>query len=86
MPDRVHTIMITALWAAQNGRQPMQTIEQSILGGDLSFPLERLEFDSIAWMEFCISIELQTRQELLPAHIESMRRIADIETWLRSRI
>jgi hypothetical protein len=86
MPDRVRAILISALRAAANGRQPIGEIEQAIAAGDLTLPLDRLEFDSLAWMEFCISIELQSRQELMPGDIQSMSRISEIEEWLRARI
>lgn len=48
--------------------------------------LDELGFDSLAWMEFCISVELQTRQELLTSDIEAMETVADIEDWLGKRI
>jgi len=48
--------------------------------------LDALEFDSLAWMEFCISVELQSGQELTPAQIGDMRYFFEIEEWLRARM
>jgi hypothetical protein len=48
--------------------------------------LDALEFDSLAWMEFCISIELQSGQELTPAKIRDMRYFFEVEEWLRARV
>jgi hypothetical protein len=86
MTDRVRGILISALRAAASGRRSIDTVEQAILAGDLTSPLDKLDFDSFAWMEFCISIELQSRQELMPGDLQSMGRISEIEQWLRARI
>ena len=56
------------------------------MAGDPAVPLDRLEFDSLAWMEFCISVELQSRLELTPADIASMQHVLEIEEWLRARL
>ena len=79
-------MLICALRAAGNGLQPTPAVEQAVLAGDPELALADLEFDSLAWMEFCISIELQSRQELTPADIEPMHRMSEIEEWLRARL
>jgi hypothetical protein len=56
------------------------------MAGDRELTLDRLRFDSLAWMEFCISIELQSGQELTPAHVGTMRYVYEIEDWLRERL
>jgi hypothetical protein len=86
MTDRIHAMLISALRAAGNGIQPRRALEQAILAGDLTLPLNELDFDSLAWMEFCISIEVQSRLELTPADIAPMQRLAEIEDWLRARL
>jgi hypothetical protein len=40
----------------------------------------------LAWMEFCISVELQSGQELTPADVDEMRYVFQIEQWLRARL
>ena len=86
MQDRVRGILISALRAAGDWRPSIPAVEQAIVAGDLTVPLDRLAFDSLAWMEFCISIELQSRHELTPADVESMGSISDLENWLRARL
>ena len=82
--DRIRKIVIAAVRAARNGFPPEPGIAQAIATGSREITIDRLEFDSLAWMEFCISIELQSRQELTPADIEGMRYVAEIEDWLRA--
>jgi hypothetical protein len=48
--------------------------------------IDQLRFDSLAWMEFCISIELQSGQALTPEDIENMRYMFEIEEWLRAKL
>jgi len=48
--------------------------------------IEQLGFDSLAWLEFCISVEIQSGQEITPADITKMRYIFEIENWLRARL
>ena len=79
-------MVISALRAAADWRQSVPAVEQAILAGDPAVPLDRLEFDSLAWMEFCISVELQSRLELTPADIASMQHVSEIEEWLRARL
>ena len=48
-------------------------ISEAVVIGDRSLTLGQLQFDSLAWMEFCISVEVLSGQELTPAHIDGMR-------------
>jgi acyl carrier protein len=86
MADRVHAILLAAIGAARYGVAPEPAIANVITSDDRTMRLDRLGFDSLAWMEFCISIELQCGQELTPADIERMRYVFEIEEWLRARL
>jgi hypothetical protein len=78
--------LLSALKDAQHGLPPGTSITQSVVEGDRGLTLDALEFDSLAWMEFCISVELQSGHELTPAHIVDMRYFFEIEEWLRARV
>ena len=54
--------------------------------GSHELKLDDLEFDSLAWMEFCISVELQSGLDLAPSDIEEMQFTYQIEDWLRARL
>ncbi len=86
MPDKVQEIMLAALSAARYGVPPDPLLARAIVAGDRDLKLEQLKFDSLAWMEFCISVELQCGQELAPVDIDGMRYVFEIEEWLRARI
>ena len=78
--------MLVALRAAQYGIAPNPEVIEAIHSGDRGLTLDRLKFDSLAWMEFCISIELQSGQEMTPVDIERMTTLVEIEDWLRARL
>lgn len=84
--QQIRAILLAALRAAQYGLPPGASITQSVVEGDRELTLDKLEFDSLAWMEFCISVELQSGQELTPAHIVDMHYFFEIEEWLRARV
>jgi hypothetical protein len=86
MQDNVRSILIAAVEAGRHGA-PLdpQTIDV-ITQGKPELPLAQLGFDSLAWMEFCISVELQSGQELEPDDIAGMIYLRDVEAWLRARI
>ena len=86
MADQVREILMTALRAATYGLLPDSLTAKAVAAGDRQLMIDRLKFDSLAWMEFCISIELQSGQELTPVHIEDMRYFFEIEEWLRARL
>jgi hypothetical protein len=73
MPNRMREMLLTALSAARYGVPPEPSITQAVIAGDRELTLDRLKFDSLAWMEFCISVELQSGQELTPADTDEMR-------------
>lgn len=85
-PDQIRQILLTAIAAARYGVPPKPSIAQAIRKGDRQLTLDQLDFDSLAWMEFCISVELQSKQELTPVDIEGMQYVFQIEDWLRARI
>ena len=86
MSDRVRDIMMAAFRAARYGLPPEPLLAQAVVMGDKELAIDQLKFDSLAWMEFCISVELQSGQELTPVDIEEMRYVFEIEEWLRGRI
>jgi hypothetical protein len=85
MQDKVRSILIAAVEAGRHG-VPLdpQTIQVIADGKELT--LAQLGFDSLAWMEFCISVELQSGQELGPDDVAGMVYLRDVEAWLRERI
>jgi hypothetical protein len=85
MPEQIREMLLMAIRAARHGTPPGPSITQAVTIGDRELSLDRLEFDSLAWMEFCISIELQSGQELTPAHIGRMQYFYEIEDWLGAR-
>lgn len=86
MSDRIRSLLVDAIRAAGAGIQPTPPVERAVLEGDTTMRLDELGFDSLAWMEFCISVELQSGQELMPADIEGMHHFCEIERWLRIRL
>ena len=85
MADRIRDIFLGAISAARNGVSLEPSITQAITKGDRQLRVDQLEFDSLAWMEFCISVELQSGQELTPVDVEGMQYVFQIEDWLRAR-
>ena len=84
--DKVREMLLGAVTAAHNGYQPGPAITEAITSGDRTIRIDQLKFDSLAWMEFCISVELQSGQELTPEDIAKMRYVFEIEEWLRARL
>ena len=85
MPDQIRDLLVTAVSAARYGVPPESWIVEAIRAGDRDMRIDQLKFDSLAWMEFCICIELESGHELTPAHISDMRYFFEIEEWLRGR-
>jgi acyl carrier protein len=83
--DAVRKILLIAVQAGRHGVPVESSIAKAIEEGSGELKLDQLEFDSLAWMEFCISVELQSGQELTPVDIEQMEYVAQIEDWLRTR-
>ena len=65
---------------------PDPALAEAVIVGDRQLRIDQLHFDSLAWMEFCISIELQSGQALTPEDIENMRYMFEIEEWLRAKL
>ena len=85
MSDPVRDVLIAAVEAARYGHPPALDVAEAIAAGNRELELEQLNFDSLAWMEFCISVELNSGQELTPEVVGGMTRFVEIEDWLRSR-
>ena len=86
MSDRVRDMLLVALSAGQHGAIPTGHVAEAVKVGDRQLRIDQLHFDSLAWMEFCISIELQSGQALTPEDIENMRYVCEIEEWLRAKL
>jgi hypothetical protein len=86
MSDRVRDILVAAVQAGCHGFRPKPEIVEAIASGSKELTIEQLQFDSLAWMEFCIAVELSTGQELTPEDLQPMRRFSQIEQWLRARL
>ena len=86
MSDPVRDMLLVALRAARNGVTPSAALAEAVAAGGCAMPIDQLHFDSLAWMEFCISIELQSGQALTPEDIENMRYMFEIEEWLRAKL
>jgi hypothetical protein len=86
MPDQIREILLVAVSAARYGVPSDPAIAEAIAGGDRGLRIDQLKFDSLAWMEFCISIELQSGRELTPVDVEGMQYVFQIEDWLRARV
>jgi hypothetical protein len=86
MGDQTHAIILEAIRAGQFGRPASPEVEAAVANGGGDFAIDRLKFDSLAWMEFCISVELQSGQDLAPSDIAAMQYLNQIEDWLRTRM
>jgi hypothetical protein len=86
MSDQIRDMMLVAIGAARYGVAPAPAIADAVVAGDRTMKIDQLKFDSLAWMEFCISVELQSGQELTPADIANMRYVFEIEEWLSARL
>jgi hypothetical protein len=86
MHDQIRDMLLAAVRAGKNGFPPDPAIAQGIANGNRALMIDELKFDSLAWMEFCISIELQSGQELTTADIEGMQYLFEVEEWLRARV
>jgi hypothetical protein len=76
------SILVAGVTAAQNGTPLAPDVTAAILAGGSTLRLEDLDFDSLGWMEFCISIELQTGAELTPDVLSSLETLADVAGWI----
>lgn len=74
-----------ALLAARYEGPPDEALTKAVSEG-LDLPLERFGFDSLAWMEFCISIEANSGLELTPDCVETMRSSAEVQDWIAARL
>ena len=86
MADQIREMLLTALCAGRYGHAPAVRVAEAVVTGDRELRTDQLGFDSLAWMEFCISVELQSGQELTPEDVENMSYVYEIEEWLRARL
>lgn len=78
-------IIAAAVRAARYDRPPDAALASDIARG-ADVPFDTLGFDSLAWMEFCISVELESALELTPSIVAGMGSLAEIEAWLAARL
>ena len=86
MADHVRDMLLIALRAGRHGVTPGAPVAKAVAAGDRELRTDQLGFDSLAWMEFCISVELQSGQELTPEDVEKMSYVYEIEEWLHARL
>jgi len=77
-------ILIEAITAGKHNFPLNDQLASAILQDANEIKLSGLNFDSLAWMEFCISIELNTGVELTPDHLEKFETLADVAAWIKS--
>ena len=80
----MESVLIEAITAAKHNFPPDDPLAKAISQGALEIKLSDLNFDSLAWMEFCISIELNTGAELTPDHLEKFETLTDVAAWIES--
>jgi hypothetical protein len=85
MSNRTREVLLTAVQAGCHGFPPHADIADAIVSGNRQLEILALNFDSLAWMEFCIAVELHTGQELSPGDLEPMTFFFEIEEWLLAR-
>lgn len=52
--------------------------EEAFRAGDGRFAISSLEIDSLAWMELCIAIEINTGVTLTPADLAGLPTLGDL--------
>jgi acyl carrier protein len=81
----VRDLMRAAVLAGKQEAALDAALDRAIAEG-ADIPLESLDFDSLGWMEFCISVEVNSGLELTPGHVAGMRTLRDVEAWLTARL
>src|SRR5262245_6264458 len=76
---KMRDMLLVALRAAHHGFAPTSAVAEAVAGDNRTMHVNQLRFDSLAWMEFSISVELQSGQELTPEDIEHKRYVFEIE-------
>tara|TARA_R110000822_G_scaffold159476_34_gene299774 strand:+ start:58985 stop:59263 length:279 start_codon:yes stop_codon:yes gene_type:complete len=76
------SVLIEAITAAKANFPPDDPLIAAIQQGGRDIKLTDLNFDSLAWMEFCISVELATGAELTPEHLEHLETLSDVSIWI----
>lgn len=83
-PMPMETVLMEAITAARAGFSPEEDLAAAIRQGGATVALADLDYDSLAWMEFCISIELNTGVELTPDHLVQCVSLADVATLIEA--
>ena len=86
MSDRARAIVLTAAKAGRASGLLAPEVERAIEEGQSDLRLDALGLDSLGWMEFCISAELESGLELTLDDIGRMELVSEIEDWVRSRL
>ena len=76
------SVLIEAITAAKANFPPNDSLIEAVQQGGKDIKLTDLNFDSLAWMEFCISVELATGAELTPEQLKHFETLCDVSTWI----
>ncbi len=57
--------------------------EEAFRAGDGQFAIANLEIDSLAWMELCIAIEINTGVTVTPADLAALPTLGDLVAKVR---
>lgn len=82
---KLGAILLLAVTAAENGIEPTPVRIAAIRSGGDGIRMADLDYDSLGWMEFCISVELQTGAELTPDLLGQFDTLADAAAWIAAR-
>ena len=82
---KLGAILLLAVTAAENGIEPIPVRIAAIRSGGDGIRMADLDYDSLGWMEFCISVELQTGAELTPDLLGQFDTLADVAAWIAAR-
>jgi acyl carrier protein len=86
MSDRARAIILTAVKAGRASGLLAPDVERAIEERQAGLRLDALGLDSLGWMEFCISVELESGLELALDDVGRMELISEIENWVRTRL
>lgn len=71
-----------AIVAGRHGSPMSEGLARRVADPAMDVALDELAFDSLAWMEFCIAVELLSGLELTPGDVAKMTMLSDIERWI----
>jgi hypothetical protein len=84
--DRARVVVLEALTSSTYGRFDDVAVGERSLDWPLCESVASLGLDSLAVMEFCISVELQSGLELTPDLLDSLGTLEEVVNWIAERI